>query len=235
MPCFILSVDLSTESGSIAIHRTPPEGAPELISDLAVEGRANHVESFLATLDHILRKSKVHLGQIRCILTTSGPGSFTGLRVAYAAIKGMAFHLPISIETMGSPEVRAISWARNTPCKGIRLEVLSQIKTGSFLKNSFTAQDNGTVIENGHTETHMNVNFLRRQHGDSIFLLDTSLWSQFSETLGAEDGFFHHPLRARYLGMTRLQASSRKCYCTKEEWFNLNPNYFGDNRFGFDQ
>lgn len=49
-----------------------------------------HSKTLFSLLDQLLQEAKVSLNEISLWATTTGPGSFTGLRVGLAAIKGLA-------------------------------------------------------------------------------------------------------------------------------------------------
>ena len=49
-------------------------------------------------VEEILRRNRVKLAEVDCFAAASGPGSFTGVRVGLACIKGLA-------EAMGRPAV----------------------------------------------------------------------------------------------------------------------------------
>jgi tRNA threonylcarbamoyladenosine biosynthesis protein TsaB len=57
----------------------------------------------------ILEKANSKKTDIRLIVFNQGPGNFTSLRVALAYVKAMAFHLNISIITLNSFQIMALS------------------------------------------------------------------------------------------------------------------------------
>jgi tRNA threonylcarbamoyladenosine biosynthesis protein TsaB len=110
-PC-ILAVDTTHEFGSLALAR----GA-ELIEELplhAPTGFAHVLYQHLATL---LQKHGPKVADIDCFAAASGPGSFTGVRVGLACVKGLAEALGKSavavsnlqaLSTFGSAPLRAV-------------------------------------------------------------------------------------------------------------------------------
>jgi tRNA threonylcarbamoyladenosine biosynthesis protein TsaB len=56
-----------------------------------------HSEKLLEVVEAVLKKSLVKINEIGLIAVSSGPGSFTGLRIGMSAAKGLAFgaNLPI--------------------------------------------------------------------------------------------------------------------------------------------
>jgi len=52
-----------------------------------------HAENLLPVIDRLLKKEKLKLGDIDAFLISRGPGSFTGLRIGFATLKGfLAIH-----------------------------------------------------------------------------------------------------------------------------------------------
>jgi tRNA threonylcarbamoyladenosine biosynthesis protein TsaB len=81
----ILAVDTTGEFGSLALAR----------DGVVIEEAPMHSpEGFSRTLfDHIerlLTRHGVRAGDIECFASAAGPGSFTGVRVGLAAVKGLA-------------------------------------------------------------------------------------------------------------------------------------------------
>lgn len=106
----ILGVDTSGKDGSIALVRCEGEKC-QTIAVVALQGgtfSAQLVPQIAALLEHHGFK-KTDLDGFAVV---SGPGSFTGLRVGLAAIKGLA-------EVLGKPIaavslLEAMAWAKNT-------------------------------------------------------------------------------------------------------------------------
>ena len=107
----ILAADTSGANGSIALARGKPDGTCEIIELIPLQGgtfSAQLVPQIAALLStHHLRKD-----ELGGFAVASGPGSFTGLRVGLAAIKGLA-------EVMQKP-IAVVS----------RLEAVAQSGTG---------------------------------------------------------------------------------------------------------
>lgn len=89
----ILSLDTTGEHGSIALlsHGETLDETP-----LHAPDGFSHV--LFGYVEEILRRNGVRLAEVECFAAASGPGSFTGVRVGLACIKGLA-------EAMGKPAV----------------------------------------------------------------------------------------------------------------------------------
>ena len=84
----ILAADTSTSILSVAVC----QDGRVLAETATACGRA-HSERLMDTVGWVLRESGLELGQIEALAISSGPGSFTGLRVGAAAFKGLALAL----------------------------------------------------------------------------------------------------------------------------------------------
>jgi tRNA threonylcarbamoyladenosine biosynthesis protein TsaB len=89
----ILSIDTTHEFGSIALTR-----GETLVEEVALQAPDGFAHIIFSELDSLLRRHGCALPQIDCFATAVGPGSFTGVRVGIACIKGLA-------EAVGRPVV----------------------------------------------------------------------------------------------------------------------------------
>jgi len=88
-----LAVDTTAEFGSIALVR----GA-ELVSEVLLHAPDGFSGILFGELEALLTRSGFALRDVDLFAAASGPGSFTGVRVGLAAVKGLA-------EVMGRPVV----------------------------------------------------------------------------------------------------------------------------------
>jgi tRNA threonylcarbamoyladenosine biosynthesis protein TsaB len=81
----ILAVETATLSGSLALTR-----GNELIASVAGDPAVSHSNTLLADLDKLLTETTFKLADIDLFGVAAGPGSFTGLRIGIATVKGLA-------------------------------------------------------------------------------------------------------------------------------------------------
>jgi tRNA threonylcarbamoyladenosine biosynthesis protein TsaB len=97
-----LAFDTSTEIASFALeygHKVYTATQP---------GVATHAEKCLSHIDSLLQKANLAIGDLSGIIIGRGPGSFTGLRVACAVAKGLAFVHNIPIFAISN--LRLLAW-----------------------------------------------------------------------------------------------------------------------------
>ncbi|HBO84591.1 MAG: tRNA (adenosine(37)-N6)-threonylcarbamoyltransferase complex dimerization subunit type 1 TsaB [Deltaproteobacteria bacterium GWC2_42_11] len=94
----ILAIDTATTSSSIALLEDNT-----LLAEYTVYVKKNHSERLLPLIDHAFKTLSISLNEVDFLALTTGPGSFTGLRVGIATVKGLAWTLKkpmVSIPTL---------------------------------------------------------------------------------------------------------------------------------------
>ena len=91
----ILALETSAKSVSCAVVE---DGAP-LASAYQCTG-LTHSRTLLPMVDAMLKNADLTIGDMDALAIAAGPGSFTGLRIGIAAVKGLA-------------------WAADKPCLGV--------------------------------------------------------------------------------------------------------------------
>lgn len=84
----ILALDTSGDSLSVSILENK-----KIISKIYIKNKNFHSEKILSCTQDIIKHSDYELKNIDLFAVCNGPGSFTGIRVGMAFIKGMAFML----------------------------------------------------------------------------------------------------------------------------------------------
>ena len=80
----ILGIDTSSPTGSVALVDND-----DVISESLLNSSKNYSDKLLIEVDAVLNSSKTKLNQIDGFVITTGPGSFTGLRVGMSLLKGL--------------------------------------------------------------------------------------------------------------------------------------------------
>jgi len=81
----ILAVDTTHEYGSLTLAR-----GFEILEDVAIHAPGGFAHVIYGHLEALLSRQGVRLQALDCFAAASGPGSFTGVRVGLACIKGLA-------------------------------------------------------------------------------------------------------------------------------------------------
>ena len=84
----IIGID---SSGNVASVAYVADGV--LIAEYTINNRKTHSQTLLPMLDRIVRDAEIQLSDIDAIAVAAGPGSFTGLRIGAATVKGLGLAL----------------------------------------------------------------------------------------------------------------------------------------------
>jgi len=91
----ILAIETSTPVCSIALGK--PSGTAV---EKRIEGRGVHSERTFTFIRELLERHNIGIGDLDTILFSHGPGSYTGLRIGAAAIKGLLFQREVPLYTL---------------------------------------------------------------------------------------------------------------------------------------
>ncbi|MEK6599673.1 MAG: tRNA (adenosine(37)-N6)-threonylcarbamoyltransferase complex dimerization subunit type 1 TsaB [Deltaproteobacteria bacterium] len=100
----ILAIDTSTASGSIALLDDD-----QIIAELTTCTQKTHVERLLPLIKTLLSSINTKIEDVDGFALTIGPGSFTGLRIGLAAIKGLAWSLNKPVVGVSTLEALAMN------------------------------------------------------------------------------------------------------------------------------
>jgi tRNA threonylcarbamoyladenosine biosynthesis protein TsaB len=81
----ILAVDTTGEHGSVALAR-----GSELLEEVALRAPTGFAHVLYGAIAGLLNRRGIKPGDVECFAAASGPGSFTGVRVGLACVKGLA-------------------------------------------------------------------------------------------------------------------------------------------------
>lgn len=104
MSSVLLSVETATPGGSLAIS----SGSGILASSHG-NSQLSHSNTILRDIDRLLSMANLRINDVGLFAVTIGPGSFTGLRIGIATVKGLAATL--NRRCIGIPTLHAIAHA----------------------------------------------------------------------------------------------------------------------------
>jgi len=104
----ILGIDTSTDVCGIALTEDKT-----LITEFRSNIKRAHAEKIIHAIDRVLGDVNLKISEIDGIAVAIGPGSFTGLRIGLAAVKGLAFaaNLPVvAVPSLDALAYQAYFW-----------------------------------------------------------------------------------------------------------------------------
>ena len=97
MSALWLAIDTATDVASVAV------GSAEHVAAVrSIRGARQHAAQIVPLIQQVLAVAKLRLGEITGIIVGDGPGSFTGLRIGWAAAKGIAHDRELSLVAIPS-------------------------------------------------------------------------------------------------------------------------------------
>jgi tRNA threonylcarbamoyladenosine biosynthesis protein TsaB len=143
----ILAIDCATEILSVALGCVvEPEGTADpaqKIFSTDIDAGASHSEFMFPVIDSLLKTAKIETKDIDLFVCMRGPGSWTGLRIGFSAVKGFSLAMGkpyISIPTL---DCIALS-APEAGFSGLVLPVLDA-KAGRFFCALYESTQQGGV------------------------------------------------------------------------------------------
>ncbi len=80
-----LAIDTATDIASVAVG-----SAERVLATQSIRGARQHAAQIFPLIQQVLARAGLQLRQIGGVVVGDGPGSFTGLRIGWAAAKGLA-------------------------------------------------------------------------------------------------------------------------------------------------
>ena len=127
----LLNIDTATEIARISISENE-----NVIDSITNTNQKEHASFLQPAIKSLLQKADLSIDKLNAVAVTSGPGSYTGLRVGMASAKGLCYALKIPLITINTLQVMALSsinqvkdeWAFYCPMiDARRLEVFTAV------------------------------------------------------------------------------------------------------------
>ncbi|MBN1622519.1 MAG: tRNA (adenosine(37)-N6)-threonylcarbamoyltransferase complex dimerization subunit type 1 TsaB [Endomicrobiales bacterium] len=100
----VLAIETSGFTLSVAVCEDK-----KVLSEVFLNTGPNSSEKLLPAIDKVLKRSKRKLKQIDKIAVSTGPGSFTGIRVGLSCVKTLSQHLKIPVVGMNTLDILTAS------------------------------------------------------------------------------------------------------------------------------
>ncbi|MEO8569406.1 MAG: tRNA (adenosine(37)-N6)-threonylcarbamoyltransferase complex dimerization subunit type 1 TsaB [Ginsengibacter sp.] len=107
MTPYILNIHTATETAIINLSK-----GPYTLQTIVNPDTKQHAAFLHTAVDSILKTEGITMKDLKAVSVTSGPGSYTGIRVGLAAAKGFCYALKIPLITYNSLELTALSTIR---------------------------------------------------------------------------------------------------------------------------
>lgn len=146
----LLALDTATNTASIALY---DQSADLLLAEQTWQARRRQTEETIPVIQEMLARLEIATGQIDALAVTTGPGSFTGVRIAISVAKGIALGLDGTPAIIGIPAlaVTAASFAAPAQATGATICAFLQAGRGRY---NWTFFQPGSGLHRPSAEEH---------------------------------------------------------------------------------
>jgi tRNA threonylcarbamoyladenosine biosynthesis protein TsaB len=131
----ILHIETATKVCSVALSRN---GQLIQLAEINEDGYS-HGEKLTCLIEQCLQRTDLSLKDLQAVSISSGPGSYTGLRIGVSTAKGLCYALKIPLIAVDSLESLAVVGSKKYPNKILcpmidarRMEVYSAVYSSEF-------------------------------------------------------------------------------------------------------
>ncbi len=146
---YILHIETSTKICSVALSR-----GDTLLGYLYHNEGMNHTAILTPCIQQLLKSSAIHPSDLGAIAVSSGPGSYTGLRVGSSTAKAIAYSLNIPIVAVPTLSALAAAAFERYPQADLALPMLdarrNEVYTSLYDKGMNQIISIASVILEGH-------------------------------------------------------------------------------------
>ena len=135
----ILAVDTSTEACSVALQI-----GDKTIAKFADEPRS-HSRLLMPMVQQVLAEADIRVNQLDAIGVSIGPGSFTGLRIGFAAVQGMAYGADIPVVPVSTLELLSATYRRQANPQAGEIIALLDARMSEFNLGRYQLGQNNQI------------------------------------------------------------------------------------------
>ena len=137
MQPLLLAIETATRTTSVALLR-----GDALIAEACGAEGGSAAETLLPEIDRLLRENGVSVADLDAFAVSIGPGSFTGLRVGLATLKGLAFGSDRPVAPVAPvPTLTALAWASSR--RDLPVAALLDARRGEMYAAVYELGDDG--------------------------------------------------------------------------------------------
>lgn len=146
----ILAIDTTTKKANVGLKIN------DNITLNSIDNEITHSEKLLPLIDKTIKTSNSNLKDIECIACTTGPGSFTGIRIGLATAKALAKVIHSKLFAMDSLELLAYSGLKKAMSKAQIIISLIDAKNTRAYCRIYANKDNILVPISEATNKYVN-------------------------------------------------------------------------------
>lgn len=136
----ILAIESSEKRCSVSLFVTSDN-----LFEFSLIQKNTHSEKIFELIDKVFLISGYGVSDIGCIAVSSGPGSFTGLRIGMSAAKGIAFGSSLPIVPVPTFEAMALELSDILP-DNTRFAIANKVNADEIYFAAFQIKDNNYIF-----------------------------------------------------------------------------------------
>jgi tRNA threonylcarbamoyladenosine biosynthesis protein TsaB len=221
----ILGIDTSGRQGSVALLRADTHTEPRAEGDplhtlelVSLEG-GQYSELLVPTIAGLLERHGQERSEIDLIAVASGPGSFTGLRIAIATVKGLAEAFSTPVVAVSVLEAVALAALAEGKVLAALDAQRSEVFSGEYLVNRQNA-DPAQMIRESIASFGGFAAVLAAENVQEVFTPDETIATRLTE-IGIES---HRLARPNAEAYARI-AYRKFCSGVRADVATLDANY----------
>lgn len=213
----VLAIDTSSNVASVALLEDE-----QLLGEFVLNHKKTHSQEILPMIDNVLKRCECSINDIDLFAAAKGPGSFTGLRIGIATVKGLAHS--VNKPVIGISTLEGL--AQNLPfCEHTIVPIMdarrNQVYTGAYM------WDAGSLLKVGEDEAisieecvEACGNFL-----ETVFLGDgVPVYKAYIKEKLKDKAFFAPP-SCNMQKAASIAALALQKFNTAESYYGLKPEY----------
>lgn len=216
----ILALDTSGTNLSVCVIEED-----KVIADFNLCAGMTHSETLLPVIDEILTKSKIDINDIDILACGIGPGSFTGLRIGIATIKGLA--LSLEKKVIGVPTLLGLAY--NIPYFDGMICSMIDAKNNNVYAGIYEYQQNKLVQVGKYYTDSIDelITSLKAEEKNIIFVGDGvyAYQEKLRENIGERAKFASFPFNREHAVSIAYEALKRASRNEYDNVDTLNPMY----------
>jgi tRNA threonylcarbamoyladenosine biosynthesis protein TsaB len=158
----ILSIDTSTEIGSVALH-----DKSQLLCYEVMRVEKSHAEFIHLVIERIMKQVGQPISALSAVAISAGPGSYTGMRIGLSVAKGLCFSLDIPLIAIPTLKILATSMQSSVPHANIYIPMIDARRMEVYCA-IFDRQLNYLQTEHAHILTSESFSAYINQPGTTV-------------------------------------------------------------------
>lgn len=214
----ILAFETSTRICSVAFQNKEGE-----VFEKSIEGRSVHSDHVFLFTQELMNEHSFSLSDLESVLVSNGPGSYTGLRIAVSAIKGLLFGSEVQLFAINT--LAAFAMASN-PQNGDVIHSIMDARRTHVYHQQFKMNPHLEAVTSAKI---IEISELEKQLQPKNILTGSGISRLNTDKLHEIQCFGMEQISAKSL-ITLCESYKNDDFCINTKIEELNPNYISSSQ-----